>query len=91
VARLDLTLHSPGGRADLSFVERLDPALERSTGREEAVVLSVHVLRRHASLFDTTGEGLPWSDRVSTLLDLYDARLESQAAEFLEHLVTSVG
>lgn len=89
--RLDLTLHGPDGRADLSFVEQLDPALERTSGTEEPAVLAVHVLRRQASFFESRGDGLPWADRVSTLLDLHDARLEPQAKEFLDHLVTSVG
>lgn len=89
--RLDLTLHSPDGRADLSFVEQLDPALERTSGKDESAGLAIHVLRRQASFFETTGDGLPWADRVATLLGLYDARLEPQAKEFLDHLVTSVG
>lgn len=89
--RLDLTLHSPDGRADLSFVEQLDPALERTSGKEEPAALAVHILRRQAPFFESGGDGLPRVDRVSTLLDLYDARLEPQAKEFLHHLVTSVG
>ena len=89
--RLDLTLHSPDGRADLSFVENLDPALERVTGKDERATLAIHVLRRQASLFETAPDGLPWADPVSTLLDLYDARLDFQAKEFLDHLATSVG
>ena len=89
--RLDLTLHSPDGRADLSFVENIDPALERTSGTDEPAVLAVHVLRRHAPLFEANGDGLPWVDPVATLLGLYDARLEPQANELLEHLITSVG
>ena len=91
VPRLDLTLHSPDGRADLSFVERLDPALERTSGKDDSVVLAVHVLRRQASFFESTEGTLPWADRVTTLLDLYDGRLELQAREFLNYLVESVG
>lgn len=91
VPRLDLTLHSPDGRADLSFVEELDPALERVSVDEARATLAVHVLRRQGAFFEATNDGLPWADRVSTLLDLYDARLESQANEFLEYLVANVG
>ena len=90
--RLDLTLHSPDGRADLTFVESLDPALEPAIlGLDEPVALAVHVLRRQASLFETNTDGLPWADRVSTVLSLYDARLEPQAKELLDNLVQSVG
>ncbi len=89
--RLDLTLHSPDGHADLSFIEGLDPALERVTDKEERATLAIHVLRRQTSLFVAAPKGLPWADPVATLLGLYDARLEAQAKEFLDHLVMSVG
>ena len=89
--RLDLTLHSPDGRADLSFVERLDPALERTDRKDESAALAVHVLRRKSSLFQDGGTGLPFADPVETLLGLYDARLAPQAHEFLDFLVASVG
>jgi hypothetical protein len=89
--RLDLTLHSPHGSADLSFVEQLDPALERTTSKDEPAALAIHVLRRQASFFEPGVDGLPWADRVESLLGLYDARLEPQAHEFLDFLVTSVG
>lgn len=86
--RLDLTLHSPDGRADLSFVENIDPALECAAGPDEPTVLAVHVLRRQVPFFATNDESLPWADPVATLLGLYDARLESQATGLLDHLVT---
>ena len=89
--RLDLTVHNLEGRADLSFIEELDPALERISGKDEPAILAIHVLRRQASLFEPTGDDLPRVDPVLTLLDLYDARLELQAKDFLDHLVTSVG
>ena len=89
--RLDLTLHSPDGRAGLSFLEKIDPALGRTSGKDERASLAIHVLRRRDPLFEPSGESLPWADPVSTLLDLHDARLEQPAQGFLEHLVTSVG
>jgi hypothetical protein len=89
--RLDLTLHCPDGRANLAFVEQIDPALERTAGKDEHAALAIHVLRRQASLFEPSAEGLPWADPASTLLDLHDARLEQQAKGLLEHLVASVG
>jgi hypothetical protein len=89
--RLDLTLHSPNGRVALSFVEQLDPALERTSANDEHADLAIHILRRREHFFVSEGGGLPFVDRVSTLLDLYDARLTSQAREFQDYLVESVG
>ncbi len=89
--RLDLTLHSPNGRVDLSFVERLDPALERTQANDEHADLAIHVLRRRENFYVFEDGGLPFADRVSTLLDLYDARLTAQARELQDYLVESVG
>ena len=89
--RLDLTLHAGKGTPDLSFVERLDPALERTDDRNEPAALVVHVLGTRATFFTAMGEGLPLADEVDCLLSLYDARLDAQAKDFLDHLVTSVG
>jgi hypothetical protein len=65
--------------------------LERTSWKDEHATLAIHVLRRQGSLFEPSGESLPWADPVSTLLDLHDARLEQQAKGFLDHLVASVG
>jgi len=89
--RLDLTLHAGKDKADLSFVERLDPALERSEDRNEPAALAVHILGTQAAFFKTIGDGLPLADEVDCILSLYDAGLDAQAKEFLDHLVTSVG
>lgn len=90
--RLDLTLHCPPkGEADLSFVERLDPALERTESTSEPVALAVHVLGTQAAFYKTVGDGLPLADEVDCLLSLHDARLDAQAKEFLDFLITSVG
>jgi hypothetical protein len=90
--RLDLTLHCPPkAKADLSFIERLDPALERTDNPGETVALAVHVLRTQGEFFKAAGDGVPFADEVDCLLSLHDARLEAQAKEFLDHLVTSVG
>lgn len=91
IPRLDLTLHAGKGKADLSFVERLDPALERTDDKNEPAALAVHVLGTQAAFFKTAGDGLPFADEVDCLLSLYDARLDAQAKDFLDHLVTSVG
>lgn len=89
--RLDLTLHSPEGKADLSFVERLDPGLERTEDASEPAALAVHVLRTQVCPFQPSGVGLPYADEIDCLLSLHDAKLDAQAKEFLDHLVTSVG
>ncbi len=89
--RLDLTLHCSNAKADLSFVERLDPALERTDSTNEPVALAVHVLGTRGNFFTPVGDGLPLADEVDCLLSLHDARLDAQAKEFLDHLVTSVG
>lgn len=90
--RLDLTLHCPPNeKADFSFVERLDPALERTDSKSEPVALAIHVLGTQSAFFKSAGEELPLADEVDCLLSLYDARLEAQAKDFLDYLVTSVG
>lgn len=89
--RLDLTVHAGKGRPALEFVERLDPALERTDDRNEPVALAIHVLGTRAAFFKSAGDGLPLADEVDCLLSLHDARLDAQAKDFLDHLVTSVG
>jgi hypothetical protein len=89
--RLDLSVHSARKAVDLSFVKRLDPALEKTSRREQSPVLVVHTIRRAASLFQRADNGLPWADPVECLLDLHEARLESQAREFLESFSVARG
>ena len=81
--RLDLSLHCPSANMDVSFIEKLDPALQRVKDSHQPVSVAVHAVRRKNSLFKT-GEGpLAWADPVECLLDLHEAHLESQALEFL--------
>lgn len=88
--RLDLCIHSPQGKADVDFVDSLDPALQFVSGRSEgAPALVVWPIYRDASLFESNPEGKPWADPVSCLLALHDARLESQAGEFLNQILAS--
>jgi len=89
--RLDLSLHTARKAADLSFVERLDPALEKATRRDESPTLVIHTIRRAESLFQPVENGLPWADPVECLLDLHEARLESQALEFLKSFPATKG
>ncbi|MBI4702992.1 MAG: hypothetical protein HY744_17895 [Deltaproteobacteria bacterium] len=83
--RLDLTVHSRESRADLSFVERLDPALRPAENRDEPVALAVHFVQRPEPLFSQAPDKTLWADPVECLLDLHEARLEPQALEFLRH------
>jgi len=84
--RLDLSIHSPEGSADLSFVERVDPALKETTNRQDPVKLAVHFIQRRRSFFERDSSDNIWADPVECLLDLSEAKLESQAKEFLENL-----
>ncbi len=77
--RLDLCVHSPGRWPDLSFVRRLDPALEATPNPAEPARLIVHFVRHAKSLFLEGPDGLAWADPVECLLDLHEARLEPQA------------
>lgn len=89
--RLDLSIHSARLAADLSFVEKLDPALERAIRRDESPTLVIHTVRRAQSLFQPAENDLPWADPVECLLDLHDARLESQALDFLKSFPATKG
>jgi len=84
--RIDLVVHVTGARFDLpGMVRKLDPALKPAEGGEP-VALAVHQLLRPASLFSAAANDPPYADEVECLLDLQDARLESQALEFLDSL-----
>jgi hypothetical protein len=80
--RVDLTVHCPGNRLDLGFVSRIDPGLMPANSNDASPVLVVHVLRRQEPFFTLALEGGFFADPVECLLDLHEARLESQAEEF---------
>ena len=84
--RIDLVVHETGIGSDLSgMVRKLDPALKPAEAGEP-VTLAVHQLFRPFSLFSSGGIDQSYADEVECLLDLQDARLESQALEFLDSL-----
>jgi hypothetical protein len=89
--RLDLTVHIPGGRADLSFVEKLDPALCRIDDGSVPANVVVHFIRRRDSLFEPGAEGIFYADPVECLLDLHESRLEDQARQLFEALCARRG
>ena len=87
--RLDLSVHCPGRRMNLDFIEKLDPGLKRVADPRQPAILVVHAVRHDNALFAPRKGGLAWADPVECLLDLHDARLEMQAAQFLEYLQKS--
>jgi hypothetical protein len=66
--RLDLTVHTASKVADLSFLKRLDPALEQTTKRDDVPILLVHTLYRGAALYQLGDGGSNWADPVECLL-----------------------
>ncbi len=84
--RLDLAIHCPGKRVDLAFVQKLDPALDRTRDAHRPARLALHFVRREDALFDRDQDGSQWADPVECLLELYNARLDQQARSLQEFL-----
>ncbi len=84
--RLDLSVHCPGRRMDLDFITKLDPALRQVSDPLKPACLVVHAVRHADALFTPRDGGLAWADPVECLLDLYEARLDMQATQFLTAL-----
>lgn len=82
IPRLDVSVHCPGKRLDLGFVQRIDPALGPADDDEQNVALAVHVVRRKQHLFDRDEE-TTWADPVECLLDLHEMRLDEPAAQWV--------
>lgn len=90
IPRLDISVHDWGAGKIDQLIRKLDPGLKKVEPGEMPQVV-VHSIYRPESLF-TKGDGdlLPIADEVECLLDLHDARLESQALELLEYLKGNV-
>jgi hypothetical protein len=84
--RLDISLHARDHSVDLDFIEKLDPALQRVMDPLEPASVAVHNVYHAKSLFVPREGGMQWADPVECLLDLHEARLEMQAAQFLDAL-----
>jgi hypothetical protein len=84
--RLDISLHARDQRADVNFIEKLDPALKRISDPLAPASVVVHTVYHADSLFVPREGGLHWADSVECLLDLYDAHLDIQAGQFLDAL-----
>ena len=86
--RLDISIHCPGNEVDLSFVEKLDPALVKVGSPHEPAHLAIHMIRRKKAFFEQPDpDGAQPADPVECLLDLHEVRLEARAKEFLEALI----
>jgi hypothetical protein len=83
--RVDLSLHCPGVSMDIGFIEKLDPALEEVKDSHQPASVVVHAVRRTNTFFEPGDGLLSWADPVECLLDLHEARLEAQAADFLRY------
>jgi hypothetical protein len=86
--RLDLSVHSPGRTVDISFVERIDPALKPAIDANEPAPLVLHFVRHADPLFGEGEKGTQIADPVECLLDLHEMRLEPQALDFLRRLTS---
>jgi len=85
--RLDISIHSQNNEFDPEFIEYLDPGLKKTNNPDDPVHLAVHFLRRKEPFFTIDQSGEIWADPVECLLDLHEAHLESQAEEFLNHML----
>ncbi len=85
--RLDITQSRSRGGADLAFVKELDPALELTEDSSVPATLVVHVDRSPNPQFAVATSGRIYADPIECLLDLHEARLEVQAAEFLDAMI----
>jgi hypothetical protein len=93
--RLDLTVHfampqlrdwpMPDGANPYNFIRTLDPAL-RPASRNEPAILVVHSLFTPETFSKPGNNGIVWANEAECLLDLQEARLDSQAQEFIKHL-----
>jgi hypothetical protein len=84
--RLDLSVHSRGGVVPHDWVRRLDPGLELVPDPMAPASVVLHAVRHADPLFTPREGGLAWADPIECLLDLHEARLESQARQFLAAL-----
>jgi hypothetical protein len=82
--RLDLVLHG-SHKSDLSFVQKLDPALQLADNPYHQADLVIHFLDRPATHFERYGE-LLIADPLECLADLYDLKLDQQADQMLNFL-----
>jgi hypothetical protein len=87
IPRIDISLHVGCDKANLGFLRKLDPALERIEKDSRSAILVVHPLLRSDPLYSTARESkLRFADPVETVLDLHEMGLTAQAGRLLAHL-----
>ena len=64
----------------------LDPALKQVEDPLTPASVVVHAVRHADAQFIPRDSGLAWADPLECLFDLYEARLDMQAGQFLEAL-----
>jgi hypothetical protein len=84
--RLDLSIHHGAHINPTSIAAQIDPALVVQPDPDLPADLVIHTIRHADPLFAPGSGPLPIADRVECLLDLYEARLELQATQFLNEL-----
>lgn len=72
---------------DLSFLKKLDPALERVDEEPLNPALVVHFLARFEAFFQEKDDDHLWADPVVCLTDLQAAGFDQQAEGLLQHLL----
>lgn len=82
--RVDLVLHG-SHKSDLSFVQKLDPALQLADNPHQQADLVIHFLDRRATHFERHGQ-LLIADPLECLADLYDLKLDQQADQMFYSL-----
>jgi len=84
--QLDILVHS-GRRSDLSFVQDLDPGLQRHEGRADAAHVVVHFIDQPVPLF-TRQSGQNWGAVQYCVANMHKAGLHHQVQDAL-HLLRS--
>ncbi|MDP8208103.1 MAG: hypothetical protein P9L92_15670 [Candidatus Electryonea clarkiae] len=87
--RLDISIHNKNKLFDRRFIDQLDPGLKEVTDSLYPVNVVIHIISRPEPMFKMDDDGDLWADPVQCLLDLYDAKLDFQASEFKEYLITN--
>jgi hypothetical protein len=82
--RLDILIHGTH-HADLSFIEQLDPGLERNDSPEGNAHVVVHFTNRRESYFEVQN-GEVWADVLDCLVHLWKAGLTHQVEDLITHL-----
>lgn len=79
--QLDILVHGTA-RSDLSFIQQIDPGLERTKNLTEPAHVVVHFLDRPNSLF-TQEEGQWWGSLPDCIANMHKARLGHQVEDAL--------